>query len=525
MNVSVNSAFEIALQTAASLYEGMLAKLLLLLVLGVLCFAGYKLMHWASALYGALTGVCLGVGLAGALGSVTNGGLALSSAAMLVLGIVLGIVCYRVTHAGIFLVCGAIGALVGYVPGAFANEVFSGGLILVLLVCFILFGVTGILFHEQAYVIATGLSGIPAGMVLAQLLGIASAPMQVLFGVILTAAGLAVQIMLPRRAEETMRQAEEAMQDTDPHLPIEQEPEEPDTIDTISDTVAQHIDLSAPAAPHFFFPEQPEEAEEAEEYTMAIPKQEVPQEPEKLEQPDEPEEADTRTMILPKSDLQQAIEPEEPAEQEKNRSIFDLFSHKEQTSEPVEEGAEEIEQPAPLKPESVLAEEKPPETADKFTLEELIAACDEEVNAVKRAEEPEQQEEQKEQPQKTPKPELTPEQKEQRKQNLLTIAFAVVVVAASIVFAALGVQHVEVLLALCFCMYLGERYRLAAFGFAVLAVRRLYDAAALLVQGGQLMEALTDAVIGATFIILTLHMLRTYTSHKHADEETEETEE
>ena len=36
MNVSINSAFEIALQTAASLYEGTLAQLLLLLVLGIL---------------------------------------------------------------------------------------------------------------------------------------------------------------------------------------------------------------------------------------------------------------------------------------------------------------------------------------------------------------------------------------------------------------------------------------------------------------------------------------------------------
>lgn len=110
MNVSINSAFEIALQTAASLYEGMPAKLLLVVVLGVLCFAGYRLLHWASALYGALAGVCLGVGLTGVLGSlnVTNGGLALSSAAMLVLGIVLGVIAYRVTHVGVFLACGVI---------------------------------------------------------------------------------------------------------------------------------------------------------------------------------------------------------------------------------------------------------------------------------------------------------------------------------------------------------------------------------------------------------------------------------
>ena len=107
------------------------------------------------------------------------------------------------------------------------------------------------------------------------------------------------------------------------------------------------------------------------------------------------------------------------------------------------------------------------------------------------------------------------EQAEQRKQRVLTAIFAVVIVAASLVFAAFGVQHVEVLLALCFCMYLGMRYRLAAFGFAVLAVRRLYDAIVLLMQGGHLLEALTDGCICVIFITLTLHMLRTYANSKN----------
>lgn len=146
MNVSINSAFEIALQTAVSLYEGTLAKLLLLLVLGVLCFAGCWIVRWVSALYGAVTGVCLGICLTGVLGSlgVANGGLAWSSAAMLVLGIVLGIIAYRVTHLGVFLACGMLGALIGYVPGAFVEQVVDGGLMLVLLACFVLFGVTGV---------------------------------------------------------------------------------------------------------------------------------------------------------------------------------------------------------------------------------------------------------------------------------------------------------------------------------------------------------------------------------------------
>jgi len=504
MNVSINSAFGIALQTAATLYEGVLAKLLLLLVMVVLCFAGYRLLHWASALYGALAGVCLGVGLTGVLGSlgVTNSGLALSSAAMLVLGIVLGAVAYRETRLGIFLACGTIGALVGYVPGAFAGEMFKGGFVFVLLVCFVLFGVTGVLFHAPAYVIATSLSGIPAGIVLLQLLGMTSVPVQLLLGIVLTIAGLVVQILLPRRAAEKLRQAEEAMQDTDPHLPTRQEPEEPDTIDTISDTVAQHIDLSAPAAPPIFFSEQQEEPEETKQEEQA-------EAPQQAQEPDAPEQVDSSTMVLPQSETEP--EPVQPVKQDEKKSIFDLILNKEEAEEEQLERSESADEPTAA---PVLAEDRPAPPAEKFSLEELLDACDEDTNAIKQAEERKKA--------KKEKPELTPEQKEQRKQKALTVVFAVVIAAASIVFAALGVQHVEVLLALCFCMYLAERYRLAAFGFAVLAVRRLYDAIVFFVQGGQLFEAMTDAVIGATFIILTLHMLRTYTNYKNRAEDTEE---
>ena len=507
MNVSINSAFEIALQTAASLYEGTLAKLLLLLVLGVLCFAGCWIVRWVSALYGAVTGVCLGICLTGVLGSlgVANGGLAWSSAAMLVLGIVLGIIAYRVTHLGVFLACGMLGALIGYVPGAFVEQVVDGGLMLVLLACFVLFGVTGVLFRVPAYLIATSLLGIPAGIVLAQLLSIASVPVQIGLGVVLTIAGFAAQTLIPHCMQERLRRAEEAMQDTDPHMQIAEEPEQPDTIDTISDTVAQHIGFSDSIRPPFLFAEKQEqevqEPEQAEDCTMAIPK------PELSEKPDEPEEVDTSTMFLPKADIIQQEQPEqmqqpdeqpEPDEQPDQKKslfadMFDMFQ-------------EEADEPEEYEPEPVLAEQRSAQPAEKFSLEQLLMDDEGAVNPVKRAEPQERPDEQ---------PELTPEQAEQRKQRVLTAVFAVVIVAASLVFAAFGVQHVEVLLALCFCMNLGMRYRLAAFGYAVLAVRRQYDAIVLLMQGGHLLEALTDGCICVIFITLTLHMLRTYANSKN----------
>lgn len=373
MNVSINSAFEIALQTAASLYEGTLAKLLLLLVLGVLCFAGCWIVRWVSALYGAVTGVCLGICLTGVLGSlgVANGGLAWSSAAMLVLGIVLGIIAYRVTHLGVFLACGMLGALIGYVPGAFVEQVVDGGLMLVLLACFVLFGVTGVLFRVPAYLIATSLLGIPAGIVLAQLLSIASVPVQIGLGVVLTIAGFAAQTLIPHCMQERLRRAEEAMQDTDPHMQIAEEPEQPDTIDTISDTVAQHIGFSDSIRPPFLFAEKQEqevqEPEQAEDCTMAIPK------PELSEKPDEPEEVDTSTMFLPKADIIQQEQPEqmqqpdeqpEPDEQPDQKKslfadMFDMFQ-------------EEADEPEEYEPEPVLAEQRPAQPAEKFSLEQLL---------------------------------------------------------------------------------------------------------------------------------------------------------
>lgn len=509
MNVSINSAFEIALQTAASLYEGTLAKLLLLLVLGVLCFAGGWIVRWVSALYGAVTGVCLGICLTGVLGSlgVANGGLAWSSAAMLVLGIVLGIIAYRATHLGVFLACGMLGALIGYVPGAFVEQVVDGGLMLVLLACFVLFGVTGVLFRVPAYLIATSLLGIPAGIVLAQLLSIASVPVQIGLGVVLTIAGFAAQTLIPHCMQERLRRAEEAMQDTDPHMQIAEEPEQPDTIDTISDTVAQHIGFSDSIRPPFLFAEKQEqevqEPEQAEDCTMAIPK------PELSEKPDEPEEVDTSTMFLPKADIIQQEQPEPDEQPDQKKSLFaDMFDmFQEEADEPEEYEPEEYE------PEPVLAEQRPAQPAEKISLEQLLMDDEGAVNPVKQAEPQERPDEQPEPTEQ--KPELTPEQEEQRKQRVLTAVFAVVIVAASLVFAAFGVQHVEVLLALCFCMYLGMRYRLAAFGFAVLAVRRLYDAIVLLMQGGHLLEALTDGCICVIFITLTLHMLRTYANSKN----------
>lgn len=439
----------------------------------------------------------------GSLG-VANGGLAWSSAAMLVLGIVLGIIAYRVTHLGVFLACGMLGALIGYVPGAFVEQVVDGGLMLVLLACFVLFGVTGVLFRVPAYLIATSLLGIPAGIVLAQLLSIASVPVQIGLGVVLTIAGFAAQTLIPHCMQERLRRAEEAMQDTDPHMQIAEEPEQPDTIDTISDTVAQHIGFSDSIRPPFLFAEKQEqevqEPEQAEDCTVAIPK------PELSEKPDEPEEVDTSTMFLPKADIIQQEQPEqmqqpdeqpEPDEQPDQKKslfadMFDMFQ-------------EEADEPEEYEPEPVLAEQRPAQPAEKFSLEQLLMDDEGAVNPVKRAEPQERPDEQ-------PEP---PEQAEQRKQRVLTAVFAVVIVAASLVFAAFGVQHVEVLLALCFCMYLGMRYRLAAFGFAVLAVRRLYDAIVLLMQGGHLLEALTDGCICVIFITLTLHMLRTYANSKN----------
>ena len=84
----------------------------------------------------------------------------------------------------------------------------------------------------------------------------------------------------------------------------------------------------------------------------------------------------------------------------------------------------------------------------------------------------------------------------------------VILVLAALAFALVGIQYVELLLALCFAGYVLGYYRSVAFACAVLCVRREADLFILIVH----QESWTSVVLSAAsclcFLVLTIAALR-----------------
>ena len=312
MNFTISHAIDIAIQTFAALYAGTPAKVLVLVLALLLCFGGCRLMRWSSALYGVIAGVALGICATSLIpfGQSQVNSLMQSIFAMVIGGVVLGILAFRFRELGIFLVCGCVGVLVAYIPATFIQEFSSVGFWCALLGCGMLFGITGVLFLKPACLLATGFSGIPAGLALTGLLGVSSLGAGILLGCVLTIAGCLVQLYLLRRMEE---KAELALQHTDPNLPVvaEEPKEELDDIDKISSRVAEHIGITG-SYQTVNFPVS-DEPETVDDRTMMMP--ETSKEPEAVETAAEPAaEGLNETAALPRTKEQLVQKPAEPEE-------------------------------------------------------------------------------------------------------------------------------------------------------------------------------------------------------------------
>ena len=288
MSFTINHAIDIALQTFASLYAGASVKVLVLVLALLLCFAGCRLMRWSSALYGVIAGVAVSTCVTSLIpfGQSQVNSLILSILAMVIGGIVLGVLAFRFRYLGIFLICGFLGVMVAYIPATFVQEVSSMGFWCVLLGCGVLFGITGVLFLKPACLLATGLSGIPAGLALTGLMGV-SMGVGILLGCVLTIAGCLVQLYLLRRMEDA---AELALQHTDPNLPVvmEESGEEQDDIDKISSRVAEHIGITGSyQTVDFAVSDEPETVDDR---TMMVP--DIAEQPEESSEPAEEPVAD-----------------------------------------------------------------------------------------------------------------------------------------------------------------------------------------------------------------------------------------
>ena len=312
MNFTISHAIDIAIQTFAALYAGTPAKVLVLVLALLLCFGGCRLMRWSSALYGVIAGVALGICATSLIpfGQSQVNSLMQSIFAMVIGGVVLGILAFRFRELGIFLVCGCVGVLVAYIPATFIQEFSSVGFWCALLGCGLLFGITGVLFLKPACLLATGFSGIPAGLALTGLLGVSSLGAGILLGCVLTIAGCLVQLYLLRRMED---KSELALQHTDPNLPVvaEEPKEELDDIDKISSRVAEHIGITG-SYQTVNFPVS-DEPETVDDRTMMMP--ETSKEPEAVETAAEPAaEGLNETAAFPRTEEQSIQKPAEPEE-------------------------------------------------------------------------------------------------------------------------------------------------------------------------------------------------------------------
>ncbi|MDD6610907.1 MAG: DUF4203 domain-containing protein [Clostridiales bacterium] len=603
MSFTINHAIDIALQTFASLYAGASVKVLVLVLALLLCFAGCRLMRWSSALYGVIAGVAVGTCVTSLIpfGQSQVNSLILSILAMVIGGIVLGALAFRFRYLGIFLICGFLGVMVAYIPATFVQEVSSMGFWCVLLGCGVLFGITGVLFLKPACLLATGLSGIPAGLTLTGLMGV-SMGVGILLGCVLTIAGCLVQLYLLRRMEDA---AELALQHTDPNLPVvmEESGEEQDDIDKISSRVAEHIGITGSYQTVDFavsdepetvddrtmmmpdIAEQPEEsskpaeepvadetqketgameqtaqfawtAEEAVNQAAAAPAEasavdEQTQPPEvsgetaqfawTKEEPvhetaEEPsadgqlqehgeavsaEQAVAEPALKPKKSrgwfffgrkkkiqaeqqeeqLQDLTDQmEEPAEQLEEQ-LQDLIDQTEEPAEPMEdaeEAAQQLEassdQPEAQSAEEPMAEEQADgfqtqETKPEEILQELETEPVEPEHLFQMTEEV-----------------LSEQPKQEKKQSRWVMP--VVLVLAALAFALMGIQYVELLLALCFAGYVLRHYRSVAFVCAVLCIRRVADLFLLILHQESWMLVAPHAVSCICFLVLTIAALR-----------------
>ena len=366
MNFTISHAIDIAIQTFAALYAGTPAKVLVLVLALLLCFGGCRLMRWSSALYGVIAGVALGICATSLIpfGQSQVNSLMQSIFAMVIGGVVLGILAFRFRELGIFLVCGCVGVLVAYIPATFIQEFSSVGFWCALLGCGMLFGITGVLFLKPACLLATGFSGIPAGLALTGLLGVSSLGAGILLGCVLTIAGCLVQLYLLRRMEE---KAELALQHTNPNLPVvaEEPKEELDDIDKISSRVAEHIGITG-SYQTVNFPVS-DELETVDDRTMMMP--ETSKEPEAVETAAEPAaEGLNETAALPRTKEQLVQKPAEPEET--------LVVEEEQNADVPEEtaqfawAAEETVKESVAQPSEASAEAEPLQQTEKAVPEE-----------------------------------------------------------------------------------------------------------------------------------------------------------
>lgn len=115
-----------------------------------------------------------------------------------------------------------------------------------------------------------------------------------------------------------------------------------------------------------------------------------------------------------------------------------------------------------------------------------------------------------------PRQETKRKPKKTKKYNLFGILLSLVLLAAALFFAAVGIQYAEIVLALVLACYVLKQYAVTILACAVLCVRRVIDAVMLFQSGGTAVQIIWSTASCLAFLIVTLIVLIAYTNARHA---------
>ncbi len=548
MELTLNSAMEIAVQTLVGLYAAMPMKVVMLALALLCCLAGYRLLRLVSACIGVFAGVMLGVCVTSLFSASLDGmlGLGLTVLAMVVLGGAGGVLFFYRRACGVFVLCAGIGAAVVYLPALFAPAAAQAAIVAA---GALLFGVTGVLLVRPAGILTTALLGLFAAYALFDLLGQAQGAGTAVLGVLLVVAGCAVQA-LPRRktgksgaadAVDAMDTADavaaERRDGGDAHLraevpeadgvsedthgfdPVQLPEEEPDEIDSISEVVAAHIGLTEPLTPEqaaqtellgapapdgwpSFGDTPPADSEPEHETTLRISVGELMAEQKKETEAREAaaRAAEQDETLSDTADLNRALDRaigEMPNERPVWEQIFPPVSPDEAAEDAADTPSDDPVDDPSWDTLFAPAEEKTEPLTESAPQEEAGAQADEPAE---------------------PAPARKPARRTLRPSAPLPLLLTAVVLA----LAGIGIRYAEIALALYFACYVLRYYRTAAFACAVLCVRRVMDAVQLGMQGGPWPDFALDALSAVAFFALTYAAMHTYMLRRSEEDDEEE---
>lgn len=154
------------------------------------CFLGYKLLKFYITLTGFLIGIILSIPVSFIVGMVFRGGV-FFLLFLPVMPILCAWLAFKVYKVGIFIYCGTLPALLGFLIGFLTAP--PVGMLLALFM-FILFGTLGVLLSRPYVIAITAIpSGLSAGPLLLTALQIHNSGGSLLLGAVLATAGVIVQ--------------------------------------------------------------------------------------------------------------------------------------------------------------------------------------------------------------------------------------------------------------------------------------------------------------------------------------------